>query len=465
MHCLNGKDIGRYSSVPTESEIILLPDTKFKVISKISPSTDLHIISIQEITPSNMLRQSLSSISSEINEFRFIETSAQIMSAYKYSKVFIKRIEEQRKKEAGDFSSMNLNDEHIRLIANEIKTNNSWKMLNLSHNKVASAGMADISEALVLNSTVKLLFLQSNYVGDYGIGMLTDALMQNFTLVSLTLSENQVKESGAKSLASLLRTNSTLTTLYLEDNIIGDNGMIALCETLEQYNRTLKKLSVNNNNITDQSVEAIVAFRTMNHTLNDFNIENNRFSKEAEDTLQTTFKKHEEILKSLSCIDEVVVVCLAMNVLPEKQLSRDGSFLFTNFRRLPNTNALEHFTKMHMNKTIYLILCCTNASIVRLISTFCSKNKILLYVLGIVNTNTDKNTNIFGSEEPMIFRLITSIAARYRCLGDQAIKMGEEGKARIYFQQGIDIQQKRITYLKKRRISPTKNQNDTCTGT
>jgi hypothetical protein len=335
-------------------------------------------------------------------------------------------------------------------------------MLKLDKNKIDKAGMAHLSAALVLNSTLETLVLDDNYVSDYGTRLLSDALMQNFTLVSLTLARNDIKGLGAKSLAELLRTNTTLAELSLEQNNIGDNGMIDLCETLEQYNRTLKKLWINNNNISDKSVEAIVAFRTMNHVLDDFKFDGNHFSQQALDKIQAANKKHNEIVKTLSCINEVVVVYLELKCAPEKRLSRDASFLFTNFRRLLTAEALDDFTKRQMDSPIYLILCCEDDLAIRLISSFSLKRKISLYVLQTTNQNTEKTVNIFKCEESMMFRLAMHIANQYRSVGDQIFRKNEKDKARVYFQQGIDIQQRLVNYLKKRRINLVNNSNETC---
>ncbi len=59
----------------------------------------------------------------------------------------------------------------------------------------------------------------------------------------------------------------------------------------------------------------------------------------------------------------------------------------------------------------------------------------------------------------MIFRLTTRISSHYRSFGDGALHKGDKEQARIYFQHGIDMQEKLVIYLKKRRINP--NQNDT----
>ena len=51
IQCLYGKDIGQYSYVRNEKEILLMPGTYFKVTGKISPAPGLVIIDIQEILP------------------------------------------------------------------------------------------------------------------------------------------------------------------------------------------------------------------------------------------------------------------------------------------------------------------------------------------------------------------------------------------------------------------------------
>ena len=88
------------------------------------------------------------------------------------------------------------------------------------------------------------------------------------------------------------------------------------------------------------------------------------------------------------------------------------------------------------------------------------KKKISLYVLHTTKQKTNKNSNIFNCEESMIFRITTHIATHYRSIAEQAVRMDNKEKARNYFQQAIDIQEKLVIYLKKRRINPVINQNE-----
>jgi hypothetical protein len=49
--CLNGKEIQEHSYVRSENEILLPPATYFKVLGKVNPAPDLHIIHVQQISP------------------------------------------------------------------------------------------------------------------------------------------------------------------------------------------------------------------------------------------------------------------------------------------------------------------------------------------------------------------------------------------------------------------------------
>lgn len=49
--CITGKEIKEHSYVHTENEILLPPATHFKVLGKINPAPNLHIIHVRQIAP------------------------------------------------------------------------------------------------------------------------------------------------------------------------------------------------------------------------------------------------------------------------------------------------------------------------------------------------------------------------------------------------------------------------------
>jgi hypothetical protein len=51
IECTNGKDIQKYSSIPSENEIILPPARQFQVVASLKQSGDLNMVQLKEIEP------------------------------------------------------------------------------------------------------------------------------------------------------------------------------------------------------------------------------------------------------------------------------------------------------------------------------------------------------------------------------------------------------------------------------
>jgi hypothetical protein len=60
IECDSGKDIGKYSFLRDEDEVLILPATQFKVIGYLQPAVDLHMIHLKEVHPSEPLRAHVS---------------------------------------------------------------------------------------------------------------------------------------------------------------------------------------------------------------------------------------------------------------------------------------------------------------------------------------------------------------------------------------------------------------------
>ncbi|CAF4031108.1 unnamed protein product, partial [Rotaria magnacalcarata] len=105
-----------------------------------------------------------------------------------------------------DFSSKNLNDQDMKIVANEL---------------------------LQVNKVVTTFDLHANQIGDVGAQFLADALKANTTLTRLDLYTNQIGDSGAQYLGEALKTNKSLTLLQLQTNQIGDSGAQYLADALK----------------------------------------------------------------------------------------------------------------------------------------------------------------------------------------------------------------------------------------
>ncbi|CAF4653303.1 unnamed protein product, partial [Rotaria socialis] len=104
------------------------------------------------------------------------------------------------------FQSQNLNDQDMKLVANEL---------------------------LQVNKVVTTLYLHANQIGDVGAQFLAGALKVNTTLTRLDLYTNQIGDSGAQYLGEALKTNKSLTLLQLQTNQIGDSGAQYLADALK----------------------------------------------------------------------------------------------------------------------------------------------------------------------------------------------------------------------------------------
>ncbi|CAF2228112.1 unnamed protein product, partial [Rotaria magnacalcarata] len=107
-----------------------------------------------------------------------------------------------------DFSSKNLNDQDMKIVANELlQVNKVVTTFDLHANQIGDVGAQFLADALKANTSLTLLQLQTNQIGDSGAQYLADALKVNKTLTVLYLYENQIGDTGAQYLGNALKTN------------------------------------------------------------------------------------------------------------------------------------------------------------------------------------------------------------------------------------------------------------------
>ena len=162
-------------------------------------------------------------------------------------------------------------------LAEAIQTNSTLTELNLSHNKIADSGAAALAEAIQTNSKLTVLNLEGNRIVVPGAAALAEAIQTNSTLLEVNLSYNAIADSGAAALAEAIHTNSTLTALYLSGNIIADAGAAALAEAI-QANSTLTGLNLSGNVIAEAGATALAKAIQTNSTLTVLNLSYNRIA-------------------------------------------------------------------------------------------------------------------------------------------------------------------------------------------
>ncbi|CAF1474419.1 unnamed protein product [Rotaria magnacalcarata] len=79
-----------------------------------------------------------------------------------------------------DFSSKNLNDQDMKIVANELlQVNKVVTTFDLHANQIGDVGAQFLADALKANTSLTLLQLQTNQIGDSGAQYLADALKVN----------------------------------------------------------------------------------------------------------------------------------------------------------------------------------------------------------------------------------------------------------------------------------------------
>lgn len=78
--------------------------------------------------------------------------------------------------------------------------------------------------------------------------MLCENLMKNKTIHRLNLSKNYITNGACKAIASMITRNSALRELYLHWNQIKAEGGALICEALE-VNENIKVVDFSHNNI------------------------------------------------------------------------------------------------------------------------------------------------------------------------------------------------------------------------
>ena len=117
--------------------------------------------------------------------------------------------------------------------------------LDLGDNIIHYEGSRYLAQALKVNKTLKSLILKLNRIDDKGGAKLCNDLMtNNTTLQELSLAGNSLGEKFCESLAELLMQNKSLKKLDLSCNFITDSSASTLQNSLEFTDEEGKGTSV-----------------------------------------------------------------------------------------------------------------------------------------------------------------------------------------------------------------------------
>jgi hypothetical protein len=270
----SGKDLSRHSFRPTEQEVVLLPATHFQVVGRRKSLADLHIIRLKQVElPFSLLLHKVSSPGTQVRGNTSIDDY--------HNAQLIARIAKYESGSLLNLSQQHLTDLDMLLVVDQAIIKKQCTQLNLSSNWITAQGAQVIANS-ISSSHLQNLDLGFNYLTDNGVRSLVQSLMipNNTTLLTnLYLPRNSITNEGARHLAQMLEsTGNTITHLSLSYNEITGRGMQLLATAIGRDNSKLEALSLVENPLGDECVNAIVDMLERNRSLIVLNIKKTNLS-------------------------------------------------------------------------------------------------------------------------------------------------------------------------------------------
>ncbi|XP_058586438.1 leucine-rich repeat-containing protein 34 isoform X1 [Neofelis nebulosa] len=181
-----------------------------------------------------------------------------------------------------DLGDCDLGMQSVIAFATVLTQNQTIKGINLNRPILygeQEESTVHLGHMLKENHCLVALHMCKHNMKNCGIKQLCDALYLNRSLRYLDVSCNKITRDGMVCLADVLKSNTTLEVIDLSFNRIEDVGAKYLSETLASHNRSLKALSVVNNNIKGEGLVALSQSMKTNPILSNVYIWGNKFDE------------------------------------------------------------------------------------------------------------------------------------------------------------------------------------------
>ena len=165
-------------------------------------------------------------------------------------------------------------------IAEMVTSNYNLEKLWIKNNKLKSAGIIKISNALQHCSSLKLLQLDDNDITTEAADGIAAVINNNPLLQTVTLGNNQLETEGVIKITSVLKNINSLKVLGLNNNFITDKAANAIADVIYS-NTELEKLYLNDNDLQSKGTKIICKSLMHIVTLKLLQLDNNKITEEA----------------------------------------------------------------------------------------------------------------------------------------------------------------------------------------
>lgn len=166
----------------------------------------------------------------------------------------------------------------------------------IDRNRVGTQGATAIASVLKKNDILSSLTISMCGVSEEGCGFIGPALASNKSLLYLDLSANRVGTAGIKKLFAEDNSLGILETLNLSHNCIGDQAGPFISRQLAQ-NDTLRNLDLSSNNLTRAFLTNLFDAFQNGTKITSLSLANNKFGSESPDSFHFLLREYPSITK------------------------------------------------------------------------------------------------------------------------------------------------------------------------
>ncbi|CAF1198965.1 unnamed protein product [Adineta steineri] len=310
INCYSGKDVREYSKFPSESEVLLIAATQFRVVSNVNKGDGLIVIQLEETEPKYPLieKGAIQNFSSPIAQSQKLSTPGKRLVHVPKTKqpidipldsVFdessrnpeiVRQINRTQFRSKVVIEGQRLNKEDMRDVVEKVIIKKQCPQIQIRNAEMTIESISELGRGIRESTTVNEVDLCgsrlssndiSHLVGELSIpqthtveqwkccGLTRMKTLDGGPLKVLSLAKNNIDDDGVKHIVGLLRLKRTLTELYLNDNQIGDAGVEKLATALSHPAAVLQKLYLQDNKrITDRSVKSLTEMFEKSQSLN-----------------------------------------------------------------------------------------------------------------------------------------------------------------------------------------------------
>ncbi|CAF1227765.1 unnamed protein product [Adineta steineri] len=293
INCYSGKDVREYSKFPSESEVLLIAATQFRVVSNVNKGDGLIVIQLEETEPKYPLIEK-GTMKVLVHVPKTVQpTDILLETVFDESSrnpEIVRQINRTQFRSKAIIEGQRLNREDMRDVVEKVIIKKQCPQIQIRDAEMTIESISELGRGIRESTTVNEVDLCgsrlssndiSHLVGELSIpqthtveqwkccGLTRMKTLDGGPLKALNLAKNNIDDDGVKHIVGLLRLKRTLTELHLNDNQIGDAGVEKLATALSHSAAALQKLYLQDNKrITDRSVKSLTEMFEKSQSLN-----------------------------------------------------------------------------------------------------------------------------------------------------------------------------------------------------